>query len=586
MDTKPLSPTVFISYASPDQERAFEICDHLESLGHRCWIAPRNIRAGHDYGEEIIRGIEQARCFVLVLSSAANKSIYVKREVERAVAKAKNVFPMRIEDVSPSPALELHLASLHYLDASSGALRDHVNTLARNLADKSYEGHSPSPIYPRPFWQRRPTILAAGGAVALALALLIWWQYSLSFKPSPAPAPTATATQAPRPANASETSKNINKVREPPALKNCNRSVSGGPILRCEGGIGSRVHVRSAEGKEIIVAGGSGADTAASGGIYGRSTFLPWTGSGSTARVETADGVFSSAQALPDIPNVAAAVSIRPSDDSAPYLFYALTEQKANGVWSYLFFAPQDTTDVEWSTDSSGFIRVEKMPWQKLSAGPFWIDATALDNKSIDIRWRKGTGEWSVPARYSTDVSAARIASVKPLQDLADSIVCFRYTGAYFPTHVRCKNRRNLNLGEVFDDLRWGTSASELKPVKDFDFKQWASAVARASIEQLQPSEISPHAECKGDERCESYAKQREMTAYQNEKTGKTRSLEMVIQSDALHFGPWQKATPQVSSWYFLAILPLRDDVYFEAVPRGGDSPLTARIGVSDQEPR
>lgn len=578
MDTKPLPPTVFISYASPDVERAFEVCEQLEALGHTCWIAPRNIRAGHDYGEEIIRGIEQARCFVLILSSAANESIYVKREVERAVAKAKNVFPLRIEDVSPSPALELHLASLHYLDASRGVLRDHVIMLANHLTDRLNESYPLTPINHPPVWWRKPSTLAAGSAAAVIL--LIWWLYPLLLKSSPMP-PTV---QPSRPPNAVDTATRISNVREKPTLKNCGRFASGGPVLRCDGGVGSRVHVRSAQGQEVIVPGAIGGNNVAPGTIYSNSTFLPWLGAGSTAREETAAGVLSVEQPLPDLPNVAAAVNVASSDKNAPPLFYALTEQKPNGVWSYLFFAPLETTDVEWSTDSSGFIRVEKMGWQTQMGGPFWLDATALGNKSIDIRWRKGTDEWSAPAHYSADVSAARITSVKPLQDLADSIVCFRDVDTIYPPHVRCRSRRNVNLGEIFDDLRWGTNASELKPVDDFDFKQWASDVMQATLEQLQPPKVTTHADCKGDQHCESYARQNEMTTYNNRKTGLARSLEMSIQNNALYFGSWK--TRDRSPWYFLAILPVRDDVYFQATPRGGGSPLTARIGVSDHDPR
>ena len=75
----------FISYASPDRERANEIARTLEARGLRCWIAPRDVRVGHDYGAEIIHGIERARCLVLVLSDPANESPFVRREVVTAV---------------------------------------------------------------------------------------------------------------------------------------------------------------------------------------------------------------------------------------------------------------------------------------------------------------------------------------------------------------------------------------------------------------------------------------------------------------------------------------------------------------------
>lgn len=125
--------SAFLSHASADREKAEAICASLEERGLRCWVAPRDVRAGREFGEEIIHGIENSRCLVLVLSEAANQSIYVRREVERAVSKRKPVFPVRIEDVLPSPSLELFVSSTHWIDAWSGPLVGHASKLADEL---------------------------------------------------------------------------------------------------------------------------------------------------------------------------------------------------------------------------------------------------------------------------------------------------------------------------------------------------------------------------------------------------------------------------------------------------------------------
>lgn len=118
--TDPVSSfSAFVSYASPDRDKAFEIANSLEARGLKCWIAPRNVRPGREYGDEIIRGIENSRCLILVLSEAANESVYVRREAERAVSKRKPIFPIRIEDVLPSPGLELFVSATHWIDAWS-----------------------------------------------------------------------------------------------------------------------------------------------------------------------------------------------------------------------------------------------------------------------------------------------------------------------------------------------------------------------------------------------------------------------------------------------------------------------------------
>src|ERR671914_1230780 len=108
--------SAFISYASDDREKAEAICTSLEAQGFVCWIAPRDVRAGREYGDEIIRGLERSAAVVLVLSEAANTSVFVRREVERAISKQKPVFPVRIEDVTPSPGLELFISGTHWID--------------------------------------------------------------------------------------------------------------------------------------------------------------------------------------------------------------------------------------------------------------------------------------------------------------------------------------------------------------------------------------------------------------------------------------------------------------------------------------
>lgn len=164
--------SAFISYASEDEAQATQICDSLESRGFRCWIAPRDVRSGHEYGEEIIRGIEQSRCLVLVLSEAANESIFVRREVERAVSKRRPVFPIRVQEVLPSKALELFVSTTHWIDAWQGAMSDHVDRLVRDLEDESTLGEMAA-ISKRAARRRQMPKWLAAGAAALALVVVI-----------------------------------------------------------------------------------------------------------------------------------------------------------------------------------------------------------------------------------------------------------------------------------------------------------------------------------------------------------------------------------------------------------------------------
>jgi tetratricopeptide (TPR) repeat protein len=133
--------SAFISYAKADAKKAQAIAEGLEKRGFKCWIAPRDVKAGRAYGDEIIRGIESAKAFILVLSKASNDSAFVAREVERAVSKKKPILAVRLADIQPAPALELFISGTQWIDAFPGRLVLHVGRLADLLAEE--EGAAP-----------------------------------------------------------------------------------------------------------------------------------------------------------------------------------------------------------------------------------------------------------------------------------------------------------------------------------------------------------------------------------------------------------------------------------------------------------
>ncbi len=163
-------------------------CAVLEAHGIRCWIAPRDVTPGVDWGAEIIDAINGSRVMVLVYSSGANESAQIKREVERAVHKGMPIIPFRIEDVPMSKALEYFISSPHWLDALTPPLERHLEYLTRTisllLSRPGPDAMEPPPLHP-------PTP-APGAASATPSA-----------PPSPAPsrapsfAPTAGAAPSP-----------------------------------------------------------------------------------------------------------------------------------------------------------------------------------------------------------------------------------------------------------------------------------------------------------------------------------------------------------------------------------------------------
>lgn len=166
---------VFISYSSHDKPVADAVCATLESRKVRCWIAPRDVPAGQTWAGALIEAIDASRVLVLVLSDGSNRSQQVLREVGEAVDKGIAVLPFRIEEVQPSGDMGYYIRSIHWLDAITPPVEQHLGTLAGKVqALLGVQVEPPEPPVPEPPKPRRPAwqwaLAALGVLLALALA--------------------------------------------------------------------------------------------------------------------------------------------------------------------------------------------------------------------------------------------------------------------------------------------------------------------------------------------------------------------------------------------------------------------------------
>lgn len=186
---------IFVSYASPDRDVAFRIVGFLEEQGITCWVAPRDVPPGVEYGQAIISGIEQSRALVLILSDQSNDSQFVRKEVERAVSKTKPVLPVRIREVTPSGSLEFFISSAQWVDAWKSPMEQHLLPLVSAIKAIGDPGAAPvrSAALPPPRRSNTPVVAAVGVAAVIVAALGAWW----FAKTTTPPAPVATAPVAP-----------------------------------------------------------------------------------------------------------------------------------------------------------------------------------------------------------------------------------------------------------------------------------------------------------------------------------------------------------------------------------------------------
>lgn len=234
-----MAQEVFISYSVNDKETADAICSTLEAQGVQCWIAPRDILPGMDWGGAIIDAIASSRVMVLLLSSNSNTSTQVRREVERAIDKDVIVIPFRIENVSLSKSLEYHLSSTHWMDATTPPIERHIQTLAGKIRQiLTGEKVIIPPVPPVPPTPRNwlPVYIGAGAGLILLTGLI--WMY-LSFSPSSDPKTTvqsldtsnlAAVNTNPAPVNSVENKQAPVNQNKTPAVKTVPDASSQPPI--------------------------------------------------------------------------------------------------------------------------------------------------------------------------------------------------------------------------------------------------------------------------------------------------------------------------------------------------------------------
>ena len=157
---------VFISYSTQDKSVADAMCHHLEERRVRCWIAPRDVPPGAKWGSAIIDAIGECRVMVLVFSANADRSDQVLREVNTAVEARCVIVPFRIDGAPLSKDMKFFLGPLHWLDAFTPPIEDHLDRLCDRIdgilatfpktAHDAVEPAKPKPVPAQPAAPQKP----------------------------------------------------------------------------------------------------------------------------------------------------------------------------------------------------------------------------------------------------------------------------------------------------------------------------------------------------------------------------------------------------------------------------------------------
>ena len=168
---------VFVSYSSHDRDVAHRVCESLERAGLACWIAPRDIAAGANWGGSITEAIDNAVAMVLVFSRNADNSEQIKKELVLAGDARKVVIPARVEDLMPmNPSFRYELSSRQWIDLfddwEAGIARI-VERVHEILPPEAAAAAASSPLAPPASAPASPASSAAKSRVGLYAGLAV-----------------------------------------------------------------------------------------------------------------------------------------------------------------------------------------------------------------------------------------------------------------------------------------------------------------------------------------------------------------------------------------------------------------------------
>ena len=248
-----LSAPIFISYSSKDKDIAETICKALESRGQSCWISCRDVGAGDNFQEAIVRALREAKVMLLVFTSNANNSDEIKKELVLAGRHQVTVVPVRVEDVVPNDAFSYEFATRQWIDLFKNWEQE-IELLSSRLehvlqSPKAAGAPAGSSVTaPRSFPKKSSNQPLIWGAVAIVALIMIGGGVFLmlpSPKPIVAAAPTAaptvvpvpsapqqTAAQAPAPVTPPPVTRPRRPRRRSPTRQARPRPRSAGPALR------------------------------------------------------------------------------------------------------------------------------------------------------------------------------------------------------------------------------------------------------------------------------------------------------------------------------------------------------------------
>jgi TIR domain len=182
---------LFISHAHDDADAAGRIVEYLESHGMPCWISSRDILPRAIYADAIAEAMQACSACVVLLTSSANQSKALKRELELASHYEKPFIPIRVDGVEPAAGLDYYLRNTQWVEYA----RDGEVALDRIVAGRD-ASPPPAPALVAP---RRPArVLIMVGAALVVVAAGGWFAWTGGDAPAATEEPSVADSGVPQ----------------------------------------------------------------------------------------------------------------------------------------------------------------------------------------------------------------------------------------------------------------------------------------------------------------------------------------------------------------------------------------------------
>jgi len=107
---------IFVSYSRKDGEAVDNIAARLQRDGFEVWLDREDIKGGELWRESIVKAIDNAYAFVLMLSPDSAASENVRKEVDLAEGAGKTLLPLLLAPVQPPARLRYQLAGIQWIE--------------------------------------------------------------------------------------------------------------------------------------------------------------------------------------------------------------------------------------------------------------------------------------------------------------------------------------------------------------------------------------------------------------------------------------------------------------------------------------